>query len=174
MVMQRPTTSPSLRSILSTPLLLLALAALAACDHDDFDFINDDEPLASGRFTAQVVDDLGAGGHVELDFQGVFDPGGGVANDLAAIEVFVDSGAEAVSFRLDEDSGWDLTQRLGTITLDADYDTDDDRFDLAARLNVDDDQPRTLEARVRYRVRYFGSDDDRFDREYVWREQVDF
>lgn len=154
--------------------LLLALVILAGCDHDDFDFIYDDEPAASGRFDAQVVDDDGAGGHVLLDFDGIFDPGDGESDDLAVIEVFLDSGSESVSFQLDEDSGWDLVQRLRTITLEADYDEDDEDFRLTAFLEAEDDAPRMMEARVRYRVRYWGSSDDRFTREYAWRERIDF
>lgn len=174
-MLHRPLFTPSAPHGPATVLLpLLALLVFTGCDHDAFDFIYDDEPVASGRWSAELVDDPGAGGHVIVQFDGVFDPGDGASDDLAEIEVFLDSGSEALSFQLDEDSGWDLVQRLDTITVDADYDERDERFRLTARLDADDDAPHQMEARVRYRVRYWGSSDDRFSREYTWRELVEF
>jgi len=153
--------------------LALALLALAGCD-EGHDLFFDDDPIATGRWTAELVDDAGPGGHVELGFRGVFDPGDLASDDLVSIHVLVDSGAEAVSFQLDDDSGWSLTQRLGTVTVHADYDEDDERVTVDARLTARDDAARPMEASVEYRVRFWGSGDERFSREYVWREQVAF
>lgn len=161
---------PSLAAALA---LSLALAAAAGCEEGE-NFFFDDDPVASGRWTAELVDDPGAGGHVDLGFRGVFDPGDLASDELIEIRVFVDSGDEAVSFELDEDSGWDLTQRLGTLTVHADYDEDDERVAIDARLTARDDDPRRMEASVEYRLRYFSSHDERFQREYVWREDVEF
>jgi hypothetical protein len=163
-----PSHRPSLAAALA-----LALLAVAACD-EGHDLFFDDDPVASGRWSAAVVDDPGPGGHVDLGFRGIFDPGQPASDELVSIHVFVDSGDEAVGFQLDEDSGWSLTQRLGTLTVHADYDEDDERVTIDARLSARDDAPRRMEASVEYRVRFFGSADERFTREYVWREQVAF
>jgi hypothetical protein len=69
---------------------------------------------------------------------------------------------------------WSRTERLSTLTAHADYDEDDERFTLQARLVARDDAPRAMEARVEYRIRYWGSNSRRFTQEYVWREQVEF
>lgn len=51
---------------------------------------------------------------------------------------------------------------------------DDERVTIDARLTARDDAPRQMEASVEYRVRFFGSSDERFTHEYVWRQQVAF
>ena len=156
------------------PVLLLGLALtglLAGCDGDDLFY--DDDPVASGFWESEVVDDAGAGGHVELDFDGVFEPGD-YSDDLIEIRVFLDSGREAVSFELDDRAGWSHSERLGTMTFRAEYHRSADRVTVDARLEAIDDEPQEMEARVRYRVRYYGSSRSRFDREYVWRERVEF
>jgi hypothetical protein len=153
--------------------LALALLAFAGCEEGE-DLFFDDDPVASGRWTAALVDDAGPGGHVDLGFRGIFDPGDLASDELVSIHVFVDSGEEAVAFQLDDDSGWDLTQRLGSVTVHADYDEDDERVAIDARLTARDDDPRRMEASVEYRVRYWSSHDERFTREYLWREDVAF
>ncbi|HEX6198924.1 MAG TPA: hypothetical protein VF150_01585 [Thermoanaerobaculia bacterium] len=153
--------------------LAAACLALAGCE-DGHDIFFDDDPVATGRFTSEVVNDPGAGGHVDLDFRGVFDPGDLASDELVSIHVMVDSGDEAVTFQLDDDAGWSRTERLSTLTAHADYDEDDERFTLQARLTARDDAPRAMEARVEYRIRYWGSNSRRFTQEYVWREQVAF
>lgn len=152
------------------PLLLLALVfPLASCDGDDLFY--DDDPIASGRWDDEIVDDAGAGGHVDLDFDGILEPGD-YSDDMIEIEVFLDSGRDAVGFELSDRAGWRHDERLGTLTFRAEYRRSADRVTVEARLEAPDDSPREMEGRVRYRVRSFGS--TRFDREYRWRETVDF
>lgn len=153
--------------------LSLALLALGGCEEGE-DFFFDDDPVASGRWSAEIEDDPGPGGHVDLAFRGVFDPGDLASDELVSIHVFIDSGDEAVAFQLDDDAGWRLTQRLDTLTVHADYDEDDERVAIDARLTAADDDPRRMEASVEYRVRYWSSHDERFRREYVWRDEVAF
>jgi hypothetical protein len=150
-------------------LLLATLLPLAACDGDDFFY--DDDPIASGHWADEFVDDPGAGGHVVLDFDGILEPGD-YSDDDVEIEIFLDSGREAVSFELSDRAGWSHDERLGTLTFRAEYHRSADRVTVDARLDALDDTPREMEARVRYRVRTFGS--TRFDREYRWRETVEF
>lgn len=166
-----PSTSPRSSSLVLvvTALLLAALLPLAGCDGDDLFY--DDEPVASGRWVDELVDDPGAGGHVNLDFDGILEPGD-YSDDDVEIDVFLDSGREAVSFELSDHAGWSHDERLGTLTFRAEYHRSADRVTVDARLDALDDTPREMEARVRYRVRTFGS--TRFDREYRWREVVEF
>lgn len=161
---------PAARAVRLAPVLLLALLVpLAGCDGDDLFY--DDEPIASGRWDDEIVDDAGAGGHVDLDFDGIFEPGD-YSDDMVEIEVFLDSGRDAVSFELSDRAGWSHDERLGTLTFRAEYHRSADRVTVDALLEAPDDNPREMEGRVRYRVRSFGS--TRFDREYRWRETVDF
>lgn len=154
---------------LATALLLAVLLPLAACDGDDLFY--DDDPVASGLWADELVDDPGAGGHVVLDFDGILEPGD-YSDDDVEIEIFLDSGREAVSFELSDRAGWSHDERLGTLSFRAEYHRSADRVTVDARLDALDDTPREMEARVRYRVRTFGS--TRFDREYRWRETVEF
>ena len=152
--------------------LCLPLLLLVGCDGDDLFY--DDDPVASGRWSDEIVDDAGAGGFVELDFDGIFDPGD-YSNDQIEIEVRLDSGRDAIDFELSDRAGWSYRERLGTIDFRAEYSLSADRMRVDAVLESPDDRPVEMEARVRYRVRLFGSSGGtRFDREYTWREVVEF
>lgn len=156
---------------LALALVLSAAGLVAGCDGDDIFY--DDDPVASGFWEDDVVDDAGAGGHVDLDFDGIFEPGD-YSDDQLEIEIFLDSGRDAISFQLDDRAGWSHDEQLGTLSFRAEYHRSSDRVTVDARLDAPNDAPHDMEARVRYRVRYFNSSRSRFDREYVWRETIDF
>lgn len=169
-----PLSRPSRRAAargFARALALSAAVLVAGCDGDDIFY--DDDPVASGFWQDEIVDDAGPGGHVELEFDGVFEPGD-YSDDQIEIEVFLDSGRDAISFQLDDRAGWTHEERLGTLTFRAEYRRSADRMTVDARLDALGDAPHEMEASVRYRVRYFNSSRSRFDREYVWRETIDF